>query len=167
MHYKIAYFLVHEFDKVYLGKFNIMGIFSPKNKTIPQKVKDSLRVLSPGKFWTILEHMGYKYATKTERVSEFLTTKTCSTCGNTKDVGDSKEYMCTNCGMETGRDENSAKNHLKLGLESEKPPREESFQNKKSVKKAPKKKMPKKPSKRKSLKKLIRKRVHTAEIVEV
>ena len=69
MHYKIAYFLVHKYDNIYLGKFNIRSILSRKNKTISKQIKDTLRILSPGKFWKILEYMGYKYSTKTKRVS--------------------------------------------------------------------------------------------------
>lgn len=118
MHYKVSHLLVHKYDNIYLGKFNIRGVLS-KNNPLPKTIKNSLKRLSPGKFWKILEYMGYKYATKTRRVSEYLTTMTCSCCGNIQKMKTEKVYKCSSCKKRIGRDENSAKNHLKLGLESE------------------------------------------------
>jgi transposase len=48
-------------------------------------------------------------------ISEYLTTKTCSNCGNLNELGKKKIHECK-CKMYADRHENSAKNHLKLGL---------------------------------------------------
>jgi putative transposase len=39
-----------------------------------------------------------------------MTTKTCSCCGNKKEVGKDKIYKCSKCGLEADRDINAAKN---------------------------------------------------------
>ena len=58
--------------------------------------------------------MALKNGTKLELVSEYLTTKTCSACGKKNNLEASKIHQCQ-CGLETGRDENAAKNILKVG----------------------------------------------------
>jgi hypothetical protein len=85
-----------------------------------------LLALSPFKFKEILKHMGYKNGCRIELVSEYLSTKTCSACGNIYEIGDSKQYICPNpkCNMKADRDENSAKTHLKLGLMADKEKKE-------------------------------------------
>ncbi|AEQ60341.1 putative transposase [Acanthamoeba castellanii mamavirus] len=116
MHYKVSHELVHTFDKIYIGKLNVKSILSKTNNVLKSTLKRKLATLSFYRFTQRLTHMGYKYGTEVVNVNEYLTTKTCSNCGKIKDLGASKIYKCESCGMYADRDENAAKNILKVGL---------------------------------------------------
>jgi len=58
--------------------------------------------------------MGHRYGCKVTEVNEYKTTKTCSNCGREKEMGKLKIYECK-CEMIVDRDENAAKNILKVG----------------------------------------------------
>jgi len=116
MHYKVAYFLVNNFDNIYIGKLNTSQILRKSNK-LPKNAKKIIKSLKHYAFRSILSHMGHKYGATVYLVSEYLTTQTCSNCGVLNHVGDSEIFHCKSCKMKTGRDENSAKNHLKIGYE--------------------------------------------------
>ena len=83
--------------------------------------KRMLGVLSPYLFRQRLIHMGYKYGCWIYEENEYLTTQTCSNCGKTYQLGRSKIYKCSTCKMLADRDENAAKNILKVGLNPIKP----------------------------------------------
>jgi transposase len=119
MHYKTAHELVNTFDKIYIGDLNTKKILSRNNITIGKKTKRMLGILSPYLFKQRLTYMGYKYGALVTKVSEYLTTVTCSHCGRINDIGKKKIHKCV-CGMIADRDENSSKNHLKIGFMSEK-----------------------------------------------
>ncbi len=114
MHYKIAKYLVNNFDTIYIGKISTSIILSNKNNTISKNTKRILKILSPYKFIRILIYMGNKYGVDVIKVNEYLTTKTCSQCGKIKNLKDKKIYECK-CGMIADRDINAAKNMLKVG----------------------------------------------------
>ncbi|AEQ60984.1 putative transposase [Acanthamoeba castellanii mamavirus] len=116
MHYKVSHELVHTFDKICIGKLNVKSILSKANTVLKSALKRKLATLSFYRFTQRLTHMGYKYGTEVVNVNEYLTTKTCSNCGKIKDLGASKIYECESCGMYADRDENAAKNILKVGL---------------------------------------------------
>ena len=63
-----------------------------------------------------LKHMCYKYGVDLYSVNEYLTSKTCSSCGSILEIGTSEIYSCSKCLLKTGRDENASKNILKCGL---------------------------------------------------
>ena len=115
MHFKTSYMLTHEFDKISIGKLNISSLLSKENYVVSAKTKETMKILSPYAFRQRLQYMGYKYGTPVKEVSEYLTTKTCSSCGRTKEMGGLKVYKCE-CGMKANRDENSAKTHMKIGI---------------------------------------------------
>ena len=119
MHFKAAHEIVKSFDNIYIGKLNTKKILSKNNVTITRRTKRMVGVLSPYLFRQRLIHMGHKYGSNVVEVSEYLTTKTCSNCGMINYIGKSKIHKCR-CGMTADRDENSAKNHLKLGLAQKK-----------------------------------------------
>ena len=118
MHFKTSHRLVNEFGNIAIGKLSTSSILSRNNKTISRRTKRMLQTLAPYKFRQRLMYMGNKYGCHVREVDEYLTTKTCSNCGNIKEMGSKKVYNCR-CGMETGRDENSAKTHMKLGIQIE------------------------------------------------
>jgi len=116
MHFKVAKFLVEFYDEIYIGKLNTNSILSRNNIKITKKTKRMVSILSPYLFRQRLKYMGSKYGANVVEVNEYKTTKTCSNCGNERYVGSSKVYKCTKCKMEADRDENAAKNILKVGL---------------------------------------------------
>ena len=118
MHFKTSHKLVNEFGNIAIGKLSTSSILSRNNKTISRQTKRMLQTLAPYKFRQRLMYMGNKYGCNVREVDEYLTTKTCSNCGNIKEMGSKKVYNCR-CGMKTGRDENSAKTHMKLGIQLE------------------------------------------------
>ena len=101
-------------------------------------------------------HMRNKYGCHVREVDEYLTTKTCSNCGNIKKMGTRKVYKCR-CGMKTGRDENSAKTYMKLGIQIEQKERTKERQKRADKKELTKKKA-KHEKKRRKLPAAIRKR---------
>jgi len=119
MHYKTANILVKDYDRIYIGNLSTKKIVSRNNVTITKKTKKTILALAPYKFKQILTHMGNKHGCVVTEVSEYLTSKTCSSCGKMYEIGRSKVYECSGCGMKADRDENSAKTHLKLGLMKE------------------------------------------------
>jgi putative transposase len=119
LHFKAACMLVNNCNRIYLGNLSTKKIVSRNNVTISKNTKKTILALAPYKFKQILKHMGNRYGCKVEEVSEYLSTKTCSSCGNMYEIGRSKVYKCKKCRMEADRDENSAKTHLKLGLMKE------------------------------------------------
>ncbi|RYX78240.1 transposase, partial [bacterium] len=78
------------------------------SKLIP-KIKRNLYALSHYKFREILQHQSEKYGVKLLIVSEYNTTKMCSSCGKLNNPGKSKIYECS-CGLLADRDINAAKN---------------------------------------------------------
>lgn len=115
MHYKLAHELVEKYDDIYLGKFSTKQILSSTQNTLTSHNKRILQTLSPYSFQMRLIHMGYKYGSQVTLVNEYKTTMTCSNCGEEKKIGASKEYKCS-CKMEADRDENAAKNIMKVGM---------------------------------------------------
>ena len=115
MHYKIAYKIVNDFDEVYIGKLSTKKILSKNNVKISRKTKRMVGVLSPYLFRKRLIYMGYKYGSIVKEIDEYMTTITCTNCGKINKLGKSKIHECE-CGMEADRDENAAKNILKVGL---------------------------------------------------
>ena len=117
MHYKTCHKLVHTFDEIFIGELSTKGILSKKNVKITSRTKRMVGVLSPYMFRQRLKYMGYKYGTQVTEVNEYLTTKTCSNCGKINELGAKKIHEC-DCGMIADRDENAAKNILKVGIDS-------------------------------------------------
>ena len=115
IHYKVAHILVSNYNNIYLGKLNVKSILSKRNITISSYSKRVLQKSSPYLFGKRLIYMGYKYGSNVVKISEYLSTQTCSNCGNLNKMGSKKIYTCL-CGMRSDRDVNSAKTHLKIGL---------------------------------------------------
>lgn len=115
MHYKVSYNIVNTFDNIYIGKLSTSKILSKSNIIISKKTKRSIGMLAPYRFREILKYMGNKYGSIVTEVNEYLTTKTCSQCGRLNELGKSKIHKCR-CGMTADRDENAAKNIMKVGM---------------------------------------------------
>jgi IS605 OrfB family transposase len=118
LHYKTAYYLVKNFDSIYIGKLSTKKILSKNNIKISKETKRMISVLCPYQFRQILKYMGNKYGVNVYEINEYLTTQTCSQCGKINRIGRKKIYKCK-CGMKADRDINSGKNMLKVGYATE------------------------------------------------
>jgi len=118
LHYKTAYLMVTKYDNIYLGKFRPMEILAQKNN-LSDQARWILRVLDHDTFRVRLNQLADKYGAKIYEVDEYLTTKTCSGCGNIADVH-GEIYECDRCKIRTYRDVNAAKNILKIGKQMNK-----------------------------------------------
>jgi hypothetical protein len=117
LHFKSSYTLVNKYLKIYIGKISVKNILrrksgGKKNSQLSKKNKRICSALSPYSFIERLKYMGKKYGVEIIPVSEYLTTKTCSSCGRKNELGKSKYHIC-HCGMRTERDINAAKNMIK------------------------------------------------------
>ncbi|AFX93238.1 putative transposase [Megavirus courdo11] len=110
MHFKVAKYLCSRFQILKLGNISTNKIVSKETGNIGKSTRRLLYSLSHFRFREILTHQAEKYGCKLKIVSEYLTTKTCSNCGNKKDVGKSKVYECNKCELYVDRDINAAKN---------------------------------------------------------
>lgn len=114
MHHKTAKFLVMKYDKIYLGKFRPLEILAHKNNLSTQ-AKWIMKVLDHDAFRIRLIVTANKYGSEVYEVDEYMTTKTCSACGNVADGVQGSVYKCCKCDIVTYRDVNAAKNILKIG----------------------------------------------------
>ncbi len=113
LHNRVARFLAIRYETIILGKLSIKSIVSKKNTYLPRIVKRRLLVLSHHKFRMKLDTMSKKFGTNLVLISECLTSRNCSGCGNTKqkdELGGSKVYRCSKCKLIIDRDINAAIN---------------------------------------------------------
>ena len=110
MQFKIAKMLCEKYSVIKIGVLKVQSIM--KRKDISAKDKRKLSTLSHYKFRQILKYQGEKYGCDVQEVNEYMTTKTCSACGHTYNVGKSRVYECKNrkCKLIADRDINAAKN---------------------------------------------------------
>lgn len=113
MHDKVIYMLLNEYDNIYIGKLDESQIIN--NKNISDENKKILTELRIKLFINKLKQRAKYRNVNVEEINEYLTTQTCSSCGILNYVGRKKIYECT-CGLRVDRDINSAKTHLKIGL---------------------------------------------------
>lgn len=113
LHWKCINHLIKNYDYIFLEKFESQGfIKGGKNKTLN-------RMCNNLKHFQFRERLMYKadcHDKKVILVNAYLTTKTCSNCGNIQDIGNSKIYNCDQCKKILSRDLNAAKNILMKGL---------------------------------------------------
>ena len=110
MQFKIAKMLCEKYSVIKIGVLKVQSIM--KRKDLSPADKRKLSALSHYKFRQILKYQGEKYGCDVQEVNEYMTTKTCSACGHTYNVGKSRVYECKNrkCKLIADRDINAAKN---------------------------------------------------------
>jgi IS605 OrfB family transposase len=113
LHHKIAIYLCENYDRIMVSDFSSKGVSSRK-RNLNVESKRTLGKLSHYKFRQTLLQKCEKYNCQYLEVNEAYTSKTCSLCGNVKDVKDERIYNCTNkkCRQIIGRDVNGAINIL-------------------------------------------------------
>lgn len=116
LHWKTIKHLLKNNDVIFYGDIKSHSIV--KNKEFQNTLNRNMNNL---KFYKFKERLLFKANCENKRVyvvNESYTTKTCSKCGELNDVGDSKIFHCKKCDFCTGRDINSPKCILMIGLES-------------------------------------------------
>ena len=81
-------------------------------RKIPKKTVSQLYSLAHYRFRQFLQHKAHEHGTRVFLVSEAYTTKTCSCCGATRQVGAAEVYNCWTCGHRIDRDINASINIL-------------------------------------------------------
>ena len=105
--------VLNKSDIVFLGDIKSHDIVKgSKNPYVNREFNDI-------KFFVLKQRMAYKAKCRGKLlalVPEQYTTKCCSCCGHINTIGDSKEFHCTQCHFDTGRDINASKNILLKGI---------------------------------------------------
>jgi putative transposase len=107
MHWKVVNDLTNRYDIIKMGNFKPKNIVERGNNHILNRNINDL------KFFVLQKRLIYKASVKSKlvvQIDEHHTTKTCSRCGHTNDVGLSRVYECSKCNLRCGRDFNAAKN---------------------------------------------------------
>jgi IS605 OrfB family transposase len=115
LHWKTINDILNKNDIIYYGDIKSHDIVSNEdnhNRYLKRDINDL-------KFYQFKQRLQYKALQRNKLVllvSEEYTTKTCSSCGNIRNVGISKTYECIKCKSILGRDINAAKNILIKGI---------------------------------------------------
>ena len=112
LHWKTIKSLLDRFDVLVAPRLDVKKFLS-KDSVLNKATKRRLAFLRHGTFRQRLMMRAQSRGKAIYDLEEHGTSKTCSTCGSRKDdLGSSKSYHCTVCGMVMDRDVNSAKNHF-------------------------------------------------------
>ena len=110
--HKLTTHIVQNFDGIVIEYLHILGML--KNPHLALAISD----VGWGKFFAMLRYKCEWYGKVLVVINRFLpTSKTCSSCGEKKDMPLSKRtYSCSRCGSEIDRDLNAALNIRKAGI---------------------------------------------------
>jgi IS605 OrfB family transposase len=114
MHNKVASYLVRNYKEIIIGKVSTKEMVNNETSSLSDITKRRLFALSHYRFRMKLTSMAKKFGATITEVTEYLTSRTCSNCGNINDsLGSSKVYRCWKCPIELDRDINAAINIYK------------------------------------------------------
>jgi putative transposase len=112
--HKLAKQLITENDVIIVEKLNIQKMMTSKNHTVK---KENITDASWGNFRALLTYKAERAGRKVIEVNPAGTSKTCSCCGNLKELTlADRVYHCGSCGLDMDRDQNAALNIRRLGL---------------------------------------------------
>ena len=103
--------LVNNFDKIAVEDLNVQKMLE-KGKT--NQLSKHISDVSWSKFFEMLNYKCDWYGKELIKVNPMNTSKTCSRCGEIKDMPLSQKVYECSCGLELDRDHNAANNILKL-----------------------------------------------------
>ncbi|WP_254172718.1 RNA-guided endonuclease InsQ/TnpB family protein [Planktothrix pseudagardhii] len=107
---RVAYSVIHSNDVVAYEDLRIKNLV--KNHCLAKSINDAAWY----QFRIWLEYFGRKYGKATIAVPPQYTSQNCSNCGKTvKKSLSTRTHVCS-CGCQLDRDENAAKNILRIGL---------------------------------------------------
>lgn len=110
LHWKVANYLVKQYDIINIGKLNSKSCIS-KNGKLTKSVKDPLQFLSHFKFRTRLQEKAEQYSCIVKVVPENYTSKACGGCFvKNEKLGGSRTFKCNHCEYTWDRDFNGARN---------------------------------------------------------
>lgn len=108
LHWKTINYLTNNYNRILIGDLSVKGIVEKSGI-----VKKSKRILHSYRLYIFKERLKLRCEEKNikyEEINEYLTTKSCSLCGEIKDdLGKRKKYECNTCGNKIHRDINGAR----------------------------------------------------------
>ena len=110
IHYKTINYLVKNYNDILLPSFDSQDMVQGNLCRITKRHMNTLRHFRFKQ--RLLDKCKEIKNFRVFIVNESYTTKTCSNCGNLKDVGSSKIYNCNNCNVVFDRDINGARGIL-------------------------------------------------------
>ena len=112
LHWKTINYLTSNYKKILIGNMSAKGIVSNENDFQLKKLtKQAVIILGYYKYRQRLEYKCECRGCYYECVNEWITSKTCSLCGNIKEnLGGNKIYNCDVCGSIIDRDINPNRN---------------------------------------------------------
>ena len=113
--HKATTYIVKSYKNIFIEDLDIKQLVGIQEKRYNKR---KLIATSLGRIRRCLEYKAIRYDSQIFLVDRFYaSTKTCSNCGNTYEVGDSEVYECPHCHLKIDRDYNAAINILNKGLE--------------------------------------------------
>ena len=117
VHRKVAKFLCEEYDVIFIPVFNTKDMVRRVERKINSKTSRAMLTWSHYRFRQMLKAKAVVTGAFVKEVTEEYTSQTCTRCGNIKsNLGKSKIYRCSSCGLRVDRDENGARNILLKSL---------------------------------------------------
>jgi transposase len=107
LHYKAITKLM-KYPTIYIPKLTTKRML--EENTLTGSTKRLLQMESHGKLIRRLQEKAEEKGVKIELVTEFMTTKTCSSCFTINDPKANKIYKCSECNSKCDRDMNASKN---------------------------------------------------------
>lgn len=105
LHYKVIAKLMNDYTLILIPLLNTTKML--EGDTLSKTTKNVIAILCHRKFFHRLEE---KNKSKVKKVTEVMTTKTCSNCFSINDPGTKEKYVCNCCKKRMGRDINASKN---------------------------------------------------------
>ncbi len=117
VHKKVAYYLTNNYRVIFLPHFESSQMVAKSGRKIRSKTVRSMLTWAHYRFKLTLKHQASKRGCMVIDVSEAHTSKTCGVCGHRHiKLGGNKVHKCPNCGTETSRDVNGARNIMLRAL---------------------------------------------------
>ncbi len=118
--YIIANVLASQFDIIVVEDLALDKMLKKdsENNEKQQKIRKYVAraSLAHGRCFNRIEHVCKRKQVVFIKVNPQNTSKTCSNCGYIYNIGGSKLYQCSSCGLQMNRDENAARNILARGI---------------------------------------------------
>jgi putative transposase len=117
VHKKTAHYLTTNYGLIFLPRFESSQMVAKSRRKISSKTVRSMLNWAHYRFKLTLKHQAAKRGCVVLDVGESHTSKTCGVCGHRHaKLGGAKVHKCPNCGSQTPRDANGARNIMLRAL---------------------------------------------------